>query len=101
MKTPHSLPVAMLFVWIGVIGPGPLRGHATEAHDSAKGQRFSLLSVPNQLPQVQIVFPPPHVIFGYADSIQIRARAFDPDGTISQVQFFAGTNLIGIVTNAP
>jgi hypothetical protein len=34
-------------------------------------------------------------------SLKIKAEASDPDGSIVQVQFFANTNLIGVVSNAP
>jgi len=33
--------------------------------------------------------------------IKIKADVTDPDGTVAQVQFFAKTNLIGVVTNQP
>jgi hypothetical protein len=33
--------------------------------------------------------------------LKLKARATDPDGFISQVQFFAETNLLGAVTNPP
>src|SRR5207302_10552764 len=64
-------------------------------------QPFSLLSVPNQPPHVQIVFPPDGVILGLQGPVEIRAQVSDTDGTIREVQFFAGTNLLGIVTNPP
>jgi hypothetical protein len=63
----------------------------------------------NQAPVVSIVFPPaqigflgfPGVLVSLSTHVQIRADASDPDGSISQVQFFQGTTLIGIATNAP
>jgi hypothetical protein len=41
------------------------------------------------------------VLFGYGTFLKLKAEASDPDGTVVQVQFFANTNLIGIVTNPP
>jgi hypothetical protein len=40
-------------------------------------------------------------IFGPGTSFKIKADASDPDGSISYVQFFANSELIGVVSNAP
>ena len=48
-------------------------------------------------------------VFIHDDVIRIKASAFDLDGSIAEVQFFAdvynqpppATNLIGVVSNAP
>jgi hypothetical protein len=55
----------------------------------------------NQPPSVSIINPPDGSIFEAYDDIRLVARAFDSDGTVRTVEFFAGTNSLGIVTNRP
>lgn len=55
----------------------------------------------NRPPIVSIVNPPDGSIFEAYDDIRLVARAFDSDGTVRTVEFFAGTNSLGIVTNRP
>jgi hypothetical protein len=62
---------------------------------------FHLLSGENVPPQVQILFPPPDIEFHSTTRIRIRVEATDADGTITEVRFYIGTNLIGSVTNPP
>jgi hypothetical protein len=56
-------------------------------------------------PIVTITNPPNGALFGEGELIAIGAAAQDPDGTISQVEFFVGTNepltSIGVDTTAP
>jgi len=51
-------------------------------------------------PTVSLVWPNQPVLFGYGTLLKLKADASDPGG-VAQVQFFANTNLIGIVTNRP
>jgi len=62
---------------------------------------FRTEAAPNRPPRVSIVWPRFGDQFSAATFIKIKAEATDPDGFIAQVQFFAGTNLIATVTNAP
>ncbi|HYV32948.1 MAG TPA: Ig-like domain-containing protein, partial [Candidatus Binatia bacterium] len=58
----------------------------------------------NQPPRVSITWPhagPSWDHFLTRTLIKIKAEADDPDGSISQVEFFVLTNRIGVVTNAP
>ena len=55
----------------------------------------------NRPPAVAIVRPPNGAVFDADDEISIVARAFDPDGLVHTVEFFDGTNSLGIVTNHP
>jgi hypothetical protein len=52
-------------------------------------------------PVVAIASPPDGAVFIAPADVLIYAEAFDPDGFVRTVQFFAGTNSIGIVTNYP
>jgi hypothetical protein len=55
----------------------------------------------NQPPNVAIVCPPDGAIFEEGDDIPIVARAFDRDGRVVTVEFFANDRSLGIVTNRP
>ena len=49
-------------------------------------------------PNISILWPHVGDSFRAGILIKIKAEADDPDGSIAQVQFFAETNLIGVVT---
>ena len=49
----------------------------------------------NQLPKVEIVSPTNGQIFIASADIEIDVRTLDPDGYVTQVEFFEGTNSIG------
>ncbi len=58
--------------------------------------------VTNLPPRVLITKPHNGATFLGPTNINICATAFDPDrGTVTQVEFFAGTNSLGVVTNVP
>jgi hypothetical protein len=59
------------------------------------------LAPTNTPPAVAIVRPPDGVIFDAYDDIPIVARAWDRDGRVATVEFFAGNLSLGIVTNRP
>jgi len=52
-------------------------------------------------PVVDIILPTNGQVFLAPANIQILAAAEDPDGFVETVEFFSGTNLIGIATNDP
>ena len=47
------------------------------------------------------VWPANAFPFGFATGIKLKASATDPDGSIREVRFYGGTNLLGTVTNSP
>ena len=55
----------------------------------------------NHPPTVAIMHPPAGAIFEAYDEIPLVARAFDRDGRVRTVEFFADGNSLGIVTNRP
>jgi hypothetical protein len=55
----------------------------------------------NLPPRVSLLWPGQGDSFSAGTLIKLKAKATDPDGSIAQVQFFAGTNLVGTVTNPP
>jgi hypothetical protein len=54
---------------------------------------------------VSIVYPTTNCLnpyhFNPGTVVKIKASAADPDGSIAHVQFFANSNLVGVVTNPP
>ena len=59
------------------------------------------LSANNQPPTVSITNPISGAVFSSPANITLNATASDADGTVAQVAFFDGTNLLGSLTNAP
>ena len=55
----------------------------------------------NRPPDVTMLWPDGKDSLRAGTVIRIKASASDPDGTIARVQFFAETNLLGVVTNPP
>ena len=58
-------------------------------------------SPPNQAPKVAILDPPNGAVFTAPANIRLVAAAEDADGWVATVEFFAGTNSLGVVTNRP
>lgn len=54
----------------------------------------------NLPPSVRIAFPP-NLVYVSSSAIFLRAAASDSDGTVAQVEFYKGTNLIGILSEPP
>lgn len=50
---------------------------------------------------ILIVWPTNNASFGVGTIVKIKADVTEPESSILRVQFFAGTNLLGTVTNAP
>jgi FMN-dependent NADH-azoreductase len=65
-----------------------------------KSFSFSSGSI-NQLPTVSITSPVNNATFTAPANITIAANAADADGTVSSVQFFNGTTLLGTSTKSP
>jgi len=55
----------------------------------------------NQLPTVTITNPPNNSVFNAPASFTLAASASDPDGTVSQVEFFRGATSLGADTTSP
>src|SRR5689334_21906010 len=54
----------------------------------------------NLPPSVSILWPTQGMIFS-SELIKFKSAPVDSDGIITQVQFFLGTNRLGVVTNSP
>jgi len=55
----------------------------------------------NQAPTVSLSAPANGATFTAPATITVSATASDPDGTVTKVDFFAGTTLIGTDTTSP
>jgi hypothetical protein len=56
---------------------------------------------PNRFPTVALLSPPDGSVFQSPVDIRLVAAAEDPDGWVATVEFFAGTNSLGVITNHP
>jgi plastocyanin len=65
------------------------------------GQIIVVAAKTNAPPTVNITTPGADTVFAADAPILITATASDSDGTIARVDFYAGTNLVGTVTNSP
>lgn len=55
----------------------------------------------NSLPQVLLVEPANHAVLPSGTDIRLTALASDSDGQVAQVEFYAGSQLLGVDTNSP
>ncbi len=91
--------------WTGA----PIGSYAltARAYDNVGGMRESTAvnvtvnPAGNQLPTVSITAPANGASFTAQASISLAANASDPDGTISRVDFYAGSQIIGTDTSSP
>ncbi|MDY8137996.1 Ig-like domain-containing protein [Aquimarina sp. 2201CG5-10] len=79
---------------------------AAKAYDNDNSSSTASVSITvnsngNQLPTVSITSPQSGATYTDGDTISISADASDPDGTISKVEFYNGTTLLGQKTSAP
>jgi plastocyanin len=59
------------------------------------------VQAPNQPPRVGLTVPANNTTFSAPLTTTLQATNSDPDGSVVRVQFFAGTNSLGTVTNPP
>ena len=55
----------------------------------------------NQKPQVSLISPTENDTFTVPSTINLQTATSDPDGTLSKVEFFAGTEKLGEVLSSP
>jgi Big-like domain-containing protein len=89
------------FTWNNVVaGTYSLTAKATD-NNNAVTTSTAITVISNSPPAVAITSPPNNAMFAAQSNITIDANASDADGTISKVDFYQGTNLIGTDTTAP
>ncbi|MBI3416126.1 MAG: VCBS repeat-containing protein, partial [Verrucomicrobia bacterium] len=93
------------FVWNNVpVGSHTLTAKATDNANAASSSTAVSLTVnapPNLPPVVSLTTPANNAVFTAPANIPLNAAASDSDGTVSQVQFFQGTTLLGTDTTNP
>jgi GH18 family chitinase len=78
-----------------------LTARATDNLSATGTSTAVLITVGNSLPSVSITAPAANASFNAPGNIGISATASDTDGTISKVEFFNGTTLLGTDTSSP
>jgi regulation of enolase protein 1 (concanavalin A-like superfamily) len=79
----------------------------TRAYDNVGGSRTStavnvtVTTATNQAPTVSITSPTAGALFSAPASIAVAANASDPDGSVTSVDFYAGSQLVGTDTSSP
>ncbi len=93
------------YTWQNVpIGTYTLTAKATDNQNAVTTSTPITISVSapaNQLPIVSITQPTNNQQFITPTNVTINATASDPDGTISKVEFYNGTTLLGTALTAP
>ena len=83
------------------VGPGgPQRNTAATPHSYTVGTNC-LVSASNVPPTVNLTAPAATTVFAAPATINLTASATDSDGTITKVEFFQGTTLLGQDLTAP
>jgi len=84
-----------------VVGNYPLTAKATDNHGAVTTSAVNNIIVNSTAPTVNITNPLNNAVFNNPANILIEATASDADGTITKVEFFSGTTLLGEDTTAP
>jgi len=70
-------------------------------YDGSRKLVYPAVDVANLLPAVSITAPVNQAVVAVGDSVVINANAADTDGTISKVEFYQGSTLLGQSVTAP
>jgi hypothetical protein len=98
---PDPTPERDEFVFL-YLRPSPLAMPATYVIGSPSSAIVNIEgTATNEPPKVQIALPGDGAEFPAGANISILAIAPDPDGIVKTVEFFEGTNGLGVVTNNP
>jgi hypothetical protein len=91
------------FVWPNVAsGSYSVTARAYDNRNAtATSTPVTLVVVANVPPAVSIVSPPAGAFVGEGSTIDVTAAAGDADGTVARVEFFDGSESIGVATTAP
>jgi hypothetical protein len=91
------------FAWTNApTGDFALTALATDANgNSVTSAPVDISVVTNIPPVVSLVKPRDGAVILGPTNLKLIASAYDPQGTVTEVEFFAGTNSLGVVTNTP
>ena len=75
---------------------------AEDGHGGVCGQYVGItVREPNDPPSATIVGPGPNTVIRVGDSVAVRVSAEDPDGSVSRVDIYNGTELVGTADAEP
>ena len=77
---------------------GALAGYSRIVEIEAYG---TVVGAGNTPPSVQLTAPSDNAVYTAPATLTLTAAAADSDGTVSYVEFYAGTTLLGTDTTAP
>ena len=83
---------------IRVVVNGALAGYSRIVEIEAYG---TVVGAGNTPPSVQLTAPSDNAVYTAPATLALTAAAADSDGTVSYVEFYAGTTLLGADTTAP
>jgi hypothetical protein len=86
--------------YFGVWASGFFAGDVIGQYRRLEAEGAILVSI-NLPPEVMLVRPTAGAQFFAPATVVMEANASDPDGTIAQVEFFVGTESVGLVTESP
>jgi len=91
------------FSWTGVAaGTYDVIARAVDSLGATDDSRVVTIVVAgNQAPSVALTSPADGAVLPATESLTLTAVASDPDGTVTQVEFFDGTMLVATVTTPP
>ncbi|GAL85233.1 hypothetical protein MYP_2462 [Sporocytophaga myxococcoides] len=91
------------YIWTGVAaGTHTITAKATDnSGATTTSTAVTVVVTANKVPTVSITAPANNATFEGGTNITLTASATDADGTISKVEFYNGTTLLGSVTNSP
>ncbi|MDP3882332.1 MAG: Ig-like domain-containing protein [Nanoarchaeota archaeon] len=105
LGTSPSTSSPYAFSWNNVAaGSYSITARATDDDGAVTTSNAILINVNNpgnNAPSVSVTSPSSGSTFNAPASVSITATASDSDGTISQVEFYEGTNLLGTDTSSP
>jgi len=81
------------------IFPQPVDCYLAGRQHTARAAIYDNDTPPNEPPHVRLVRPEDGSVFLAPAEIKLAAHTFDADGRIKQVEFFEGTNSLGVVTD--
>jgi CotH kinase protein/Lamin Tail Domain/Bacterial Ig domain/Calx-beta domain/Immunoglobulin domain len=100
-KLGQATSMPFTFTWTNApLGPHELSAVATD-NLGATGVSESVPITINAAPTVNLTGPANGSLFLVSAEITLTASANDTDGTIRQVEFLEGNNVLGMATNAP
>lgn len=97
--SPYSIPVLELAVGTYVFTAKATDNSGLTATSSPI--TVMVTATPNQPPQVSLTSPTNSTVVAAPGNLVLVAAASDADGTVTQVEFFAGATSLGVVTTSP